>query len=381
MEYKYVKNLQSGEAVNGTTVYLDGYYDTEPVIQVNVKDVMIYKAANVAQNQTLRVYPDNVSEVTAGSGKWKFDAVCQLVYAASAGSHTVNSSSGFITTNTYNSTPTETTPANTSSAVVSVRLTSYRGTGTIAQYYKRQVRYRVNYRVAGSGSAYSSTSYTTVPMSITSLGATTSSLSVTFPSAASWEFYINFIAEDLTAGGTFTYGTTTYDYASGTVTNSEVLYLYDQALYGAKETASLTLTLPDYTPPAGYTIYSVTYSSEFSYLIEANGYGDYYMVPWGHSSILCHANCGNAATFYPYSFSESTYNRYRLGISTSLDPTASYSADVEGRIRNSSATIYSRKVQTNSTTPQNKFEFLSYTYNLASATVLAGGTLNWSAAG
>jgi hypothetical protein len=381
MEYKYVKNMQSGEAINGSTVYLEGYYDTEPVIQVNVKDVMIYKAANAAQNQTLRVYPTNIQEVTVGSGKWKFDAVCQLVYAATAGSKTVNSSSGLITSNTYNSTPVEITPASTSSAVVTVRLTSYRGTGTVSQYYKRQVSYRVNYRVAGSGSAYSSTAYTIVPMSVLSLGATTSTLSVTFPSAASWDFYINFVAADLTAGGTFTYGSVAYDYASGTVTNSEVLYLYDQASSGDVSEAVLTLTLPAYTPPTGYTIYSVTYSSQFSYLIEANGTGYYVMTPWGHDSIVCSSTCGNAATFYPYSFTESTYNRYRLGVGTHLDPSSNYGADVEARIKNSSATIYSRKVQANSTTPQNNFEFLSYTYNLSSSTLLAGGTLNWSAAG
>lgn len=499
--YAYVRRYEAGVANNGTTVTLPGYWKSQPKILVSPYNLSFYKAAYANQDQSVNCQAIDLVETSPGSMVWTFRPVATLNLAASISNSVYNLTSTAITTNTYSSTPVKTTPANTSSFQVNLRLTSIRGNGA-SQYLYRKVDWRIAYRPAGSTGPYSYSSYQTKSIGA-SLASVLDSRNFVFTTANSYEWYIEYIAAD---ESTNVFGAASYEYSTETVkllgdtstynvagnhvyTPPNKYFDYDlnpgyYTLTASNTLIDLTFKLTAststtwdvdweinktdvYAPvwnnatlPSGLTqkllstyvaqadTYNVfpsrsrIYGSAGSATYELNwpatlldslvvGYAfriasgstnafttllqpstintsweiyqiDYswairagYYNPGGVGSLHMQvrgvsrgsaASSGSthisAASWSQQSFSETgtnlTYSRTALSLVTTGNTGLYWTV---GQVKNALAVIKRRRPLTSSSTPSNTFEILDATYTLATAQVLATGSLNWMAIG
>lgn len=370
--YKALSRVESGVATNNTTVTIPGYFVNQPKVIVSPSSISLYKQAYSNQDQALTCQATNIAETTSGSMVWQFTPVATLNLGANTGQTTINAASGTQSGNWTSST--YTTPSNTSSITASIYLASYRGNGA-SQYYKRTVRTRVEYY---NGSSWVAGSYVTADLANDTAASTVLNPTLTFPSAAAWQFRIYCEAYDYSPSTLF--GTIAYDYGSQTITQngtSSVTVNYPSS------SASAFIPTTSISRPSGYSDYEVSITYNFN-------------VSWNFSAITAtlQAFGAGAQTFYWYYSggnnppASSGSKNYTLSLSSNYTG-ATNSVSISGyssgsmtqAITSYTATIRWRKPQVNSTTAVNNFTVQSYNYSLTSAQVLATGNLNWVALG
>ncbi len=402
VEYAYIRRYETGTAASGDLVTLPGYWKTQPKLLVSPYVLKFFEPAYVAQGQSIICEAQNIAETSTGSMQWRFTAAAYLALSASTINTVLNQTSGPISSNTYSSTPTRTTAANTTDITCNVEFTSVRGNGA-SQYFYRTVSWRVAYRVSGSGGAYS---YSTPK--VKSIGATTGLItdvfSFTFPSTGTWEFYLEYTASDESAS---VFGSISYEYDSF---DSRTASLSGQSPPNATVGASyspITVypTFGAYSAPGGWTITGISYSASWS--ISVTGSGVRLGNPiCGGFVLRTPSNVIEDHTYSRYSsdgFSAVTQDNYGAvqgsgshatnAVTSSLN-TSYYQADLYEQYGSlgatncnisfsitALATITRRRLAPNSTTPANTFTFVDYTVSLPTAQILATGTLNWMAIG
>jgi len=394
VQYNYLSRMESGIANSGDTVAIPGYFRNQPKVMVSPAGIGLYKQAYANQDQSLTCAAANISETSSGSAQWTFDATATLNLAANTGTAVVNSSSGAISSNTYNSAH-QTTPANCASTTVSIRLLSVRGNG-ISQYLYRQVSWRIGYRVSGSGSAYSFTTARIKAIGAITSGSVQDSALVSFPSANTWEFYVEYVASDV---GTSTFGAISYTYSNETLSGQSGIIAQASADNYPVTVNGSGGNLPASAVNTSWEIYKIDYTLQYDIVFFATNSSGSYDYGTGNAAISIRGTqvAFEEEPFYTYTSNESRYNvvvshSYTgSNLGRDVNPvTASayafggsqyYGFVTTARIDSLVEKIYRRNPIANSTTPSNEFIFDSHNYSLSSAQVLAYGSLNWLAVG
>jgi hypothetical protein len=389
-----LQTIESGTVSNDSVVTLSKWYASIPNIIVTPNDTPIYNATYSGQSQKLQVRAENVA--ITGGGSVSFKAVSRLVLSGSNPLSVVNDAySGSGDTDV---TATRTTDANTTKIDVNLSFSSKRGTGTSPNFYYRKVDARIAYRTAGSGGAFTFTSWTT-----TNIGADfntyTASLTSGTIASGTYDFYVEFLSAD--RGGTFASGAPAYEQLPGGY--ADVALASNSAMATLSpgnnpESATVQATFPAYSPPAGFTIYWVAWTINYGrYLKKTGTSGQAYARtrdPRTTVTIDSQTSAGETgvnnvpAATSVMSYTTSSYSQtqsvviiearsYIPGVST---PSSYGDADARAFASGSYARIYAQKPAANVTTPENVFTFISYSLTLSSATVIdSTGTLNWMA--
>lgn len=394
VNYNYLSRIEAGSANNNDTVVIPGYWKEQPRVMVSPAGLGLYKQAYGAQDQSIQCQALSLQEVTAGSGRWQFNAVATLSLAANSGSAAINETSGDISANSWTS-ASYTTPANCNQITPAVSLRSQRGNGS-GQYYYRSVRWRVEY---WSGSAWVPGAWHTVAMGA-QFNAVADSAVFDFPSAAAWQWRI--AAEQFDTDGTV-FGSQSYSYSQETVTAPDASAT--QGTPGGSTTFGSTFA----TPSGSGEIYEIDLSWQYQvqvhYTSWLNGKG------LGAGGGATWSNFNSGGVVYPQysgvSYTSGTQSadvnytspvdtRVITGSNLTFDPTVLfgradmtryfdgtyyYACTTTVTLKNQSAVIKRRTLIPNSTTPVNFTQLSSYSYNLTSAQVLATGSLNWLAVG
>jgi hypothetical protein len=370
--YKSLKRVESGVANNGVTVNIPGYWTQRPSIAVSPSYIKSYSSAYSQQDQFWHVSADEVIEVS--TGQWSFKPVARLELGDSSGVQALNLNSGSISTNTYTS-GLVITPANTSSIDIAVSASSVRGTGTTPNFYYRKVDWRVKYRVVGSTS-WSYSSYKTI-----TYGASQSAIAdsrVLALSPAAYEYQVEFVSAD--AGGTYSSGSVEYDYNTASVSKATEV---SKSVNGIND--SLSFGLPSYSPPSGWSVYTVTYAFQYAYRLASNTTMVGASVQMQNANVFhmlgSNSTAGDINTWINKSVTSSSYNTGFLDGSLGSSCHISSCSSASLKVRNATVSIGIRRPRTNSTTPSNSFSVTGYSYELSSALVLEEGTLNWLAIG
>ena len=395
-EYAYLKRSEVGVATNNTSVTLPGYWKTQPKIMVSPFNLSFYNPTYSGQAQSILCQATNIAESSPGSMVWSFLPIATLNLAAASGSSVENKNSGVISSDIYTSAA-EFTLANTANATVTVNLLSVRGNGS-SQYFYRQVSWRVGYRISGSTGLYAFTTARVVAIGAITSGTVTDNALVTFPSANVWEFYVEYTASDVSAS---VFGSVAYNYATNTLVQSGTSSVYvSSSTVGTVYTATGVIPMPAFTPSAGYSIYQIDYSWNWS---QTSSYDtDSFNRPYGYTSGYLDFPTGTRIDYsYSANFGDRVTSQSGSGTSSDTAVTSYSSTAYTNRvtaesenyylsikfsntrqiITNFTATVYTRQLITNSTTPANTFNFISYTYTLTTSQILATGTLNWTAIG
>ena len=364
--YKALSRVESGVGANNVQVTIPGYFLNQPRVIVSPANIKLYDAAYANQSQSVQCEVRDLIESPAGSMVWKFTPLATLSLAANTGQTVINQASGTISTNWTSSQ--YTTAANTLKITPSVRLASYRGNGA-SQWYLRTVRWRLEYL---SGGSWIADSWTTINLGADTNASVASDKLFTFPSSGTWTFRIAFEAYDYSPSTLF--GSIEYNYHTGTVSAAGPAAVQDYRL----GTYNTTLTLPGFSPPAGYSVYQVDYSVNWSW--SRNGTNG--SVTVDGSLVKASTSTGTSGSGTKTRTS-SSYNVNELDLSMQITALGSGfgGENMYAQLSNGSATIKSRQAKPNSTTAANTFSLNSYTYELPSAQVLATGTLNWVAIG
>lgn len=391
-EYKSLKRVEVGVAPSGQTVTVPGYWDQQPRVTVSPQSLKSYSASFSSQDQTWACRADNLREDPAASGIWKFDAVAELHLASAAGTTSLNQTTGNTASNTWDSSV-YTLPPNTHDITVNVQAKSKRGTGahTTEWAYRRITATVYTYSPAGgwvqSGQA--------VILPGTQLDtALLASIGCFNLATGTDSFYVHFAATD--EGGTFSTGVDTYNYGQDTVIGSNgsagfAFCAYNQgydqngsstALVGGLYSARYTM--PSYSPPAGWEVTSTSYTysicarvyaaSHYFVAPDRNTYYTYGTTTWGWRTTV-----------------DGVFVFHYVGKTASLpgayDPNGFhaeiYSPGMSGgvHLKDVVATVYRRQLITNSLTPVNAFTLGSYDWQVASASALSTGSLNFMAVG
>jgi hypothetical protein len=396
-QYRSLTRRESGIANSGVEVTIPGYFEAQPDIQVSINTLASYDPDYAGQRQTWSCRAEGIQEAT--EGKWAFMPVARLELGAASGATAVNQTAT-TSSNSYTS-PEYETPNNTSEVTVTAQLKSVRGTGTLGSYYYRKVDWRVGYCLS-SGGTYLWTGWRSKSLGAT-LNAVADSFPLTLPSSGKWYIKIEYLAAD--AGGTFATGVDPYLYEEETINTiqSEVSTTVSSAAYWPGDTedtdaASLPFAFNSYAPPSGYSIYNVTYDYQYAYYLNCikeglnntpYPYTSATVAGAGYSHTVTHEGTeGNSelTSWSQKTVTSSSFDQNYLSGSLNTSATASLNvswsnSEAKLKLKGGSATIQSKKLQTNSTTPSNDYAFQSYTYTLSSAQILASGVLNWIAIG
>lgn len=353
--YKALSRSESGVGDNNVSVTIPGYFRSQPRVIVSPASLQLYAAAYSGQNQSITVEARSITESSPGSMTWSFSPVATLNLAANTGLSVVNQSSG--TTSGAWISSQYTTPANATSISPSVMLASNRGNGA-SQYFYRTVRWKVQYY---NGSSWVDGAYTTANLAADTGASTVSTATFMFPSSGTWTFRIYCEAYDTS---TALFGAAAYAYVTDTFSRSDRAGL---------ETSLGPLTL--------------TYAAAYAIPAGWERYGDY--------SLTAQVNyrLGNPADAYaridndwlPTTSSgwvtvSKRYNRSSASLFIQVGSGGS-GAISSCYINSMTGSVQRRQLAANSSTAQNSFQLNSYGYMLASAQVLATGSLNWVAIG
>jgi hypothetical protein len=376
-QFKSLTRTEVGVANSGATVTLPGYWAEQPRIQVSPNTVPTYDATYPKQSQQWACRAEDLTEVS--QGVWQFKAVSDLTLGTATGSKVVDDT--YTGSSNYTS-PAYATETLTESVNVHVNLKSVRGTGTSNSYYRREVLWRVGY-ASSAGGTYTWTGYKTKSMG-TSLDYVSDNQSVTLPSSGTWYLKVDYVARD--EGGTFSTGATQYEYDSATRTRTDTV---TQEIDNFTGQYTLEYSTSGYTPPSGWSVYEVTYRYDYTYYLSASN-GDA-SVNGSNFTLFYEAVNGsgtkgdfnlNSWSSVSYTTEASSYNaNYFDGDMRATRRTTSGSALTKLGVRNANNTIKIRRPITNSTTPDNGFNFDYFNYSLSGAQILSEGVLNWMAVG
>lgn len=397
VESKSLRTIETGVAPNNTTVVLNRFYRTQPSIIVSPNTLQSYSYLKAAVDQTLQLSAVDIKETSPGSGSWSFRVLAQLVLAGGTNTQAPNENSGTIPAAEINS-ALHVTPPDTVALSVAIALTSYRGTGTAPNFYKRIAYYTLYARPAGAG-AFSPVASYSLGIGPT-LSAVNATLAANFGYAATWEFYVHVSYADLD-GSAFASGAGGYNYAPDvTLALAADTAVTSITSNGAEQTASPSFTLPAFTATPGYDVYDVTYTASYGYYLYAvcNAFGaptpaaiaqlsglinKYISVDAMQGSVNADGTKDVPAPMGAISSGSTGYSPtvggfVRLsarGSSPGGNATAQFKIFAAG----TQAVIKQRQVITNATTPANGLVLGSYTSTITGATTLASGTLNYTA--
>jgi hypothetical protein len=372
--YQTLAHVEVGVCQNNTQVTIPGYFAVQPRVIVSPAELGVYNKDFSSQSQTLICSPNAVTETTAGSYQWRFTPTATLSLAAATNGVAINYSSGTISGDNFVST-TYQLPGNSTQLSVTSQFLSVRGTGTGGSYFFRRVVWYVDYSADGSNWTQGNT--TTVSMGANIGSPINSTLAFNLPSAGAWFWRVRADASD--AGGTFSTGAAEYEYAQATISRSDSVTASTGTVFGPSN--SRTVTAPyalSYSPPAGFTIYQITGTLTYNYSVGRSTSGGSASVGEGtsswHSAPIGNTASGNGLT--------QPMNKLTPTIFASVSATFSSSFAFASITATAFvATVYSRKLITNSTTAANNYNIISRTATLATSQVLATGTLNWMAVG
>jgi hypothetical protein len=399
VESKSLRVIEVGTAANNSTVVLSKYYKTQPQIIVSPDSIQCYSASYKDFDQTLQIAPKNIKEVVAGSGKWQFQIVAQLVKASGSVTGTPNWSSG-TQANAGIQSGTYTTPPSTTRIEVGCTFVSARGTGTAPNYYYRAVTFSMYARASGSSAAFGILATKTF-----SVGATVEYVSATLDGAlgyaAAWDFYVVATFSDLN-GTTFAYGAGGFNYAPDVVLRlaADTAITSITSTDATVRTASPSFTLPAFTPTAGYSVYEVNYSASYGAYLSA--------VTTGSDGLAqARASIGglvNASAIASGSNISDVKGNVNVPQGTITASNSSYSPVVSGFAPMSvsglvnfgvqvgtgiaqfkifaagtQAVIKQRQAIGNSATPSNSLSLIWHRSTMATSQTLANGTLNYTA--
>lgn len=365
--YKALSRRESGTVASGQTVNIPGWWSAQPEVQVSINTLASYDPDYPEQKQVWSVRAENLRETS--EGRWAFDAVARLELGAASGTQPVNANFGPSSTNTWTS-PAQETQNNTDAITVSMRLRSVRGTGTSPNYYYRRVRWRIG-RATSENGTYTWSTYQTRNLGAT-LDAVTDTRSWSIPSGK-WWIKVECIAED--AGGTFASGSTQYDYATDTRSDSSTV---EAQAVGANASDFKNLDLGAYSTPSGWTITNIHYAYEYTWNVSGQSSGT--RVEFNGVTGYQSGSDPSLADYKSIGFNSAS----TIYVSTALHCNAfsAFSGHFAvGRIRNGVATITRRRPAANTTTPRNEFTFQHFTYQLSTAQILAEGNVSWIAVG
>lgn len=405
VEFKSLYHIEVGQATNGETVTIPGYFENEPQIRVSPLNLQTYDATYTAQDQSLVFQIENLQETSAGSHQWQFDAVATLTLAGASGNTVVNWDSGSTSTATVNS-DVQVTPANCDSITAFIRVKSQRSTGTSPNWYYRKCVWRIGYR-PHSGGAYSYTGTRTVYMGA-QFDYVSDSLTVAL-SADEWDFYVEYVFSD--DSGSFSSGGTTYEYdvdvqSNGTPASSGVADTTCTYPTNCDDISKGYMDLGAYSPPGGWSIYDLDYTVNWAYdqnflNRKVTNYAWWFLSDSSTAetnqikSVInadpssCgggNVNMTDSGTLNVSNFDIPNYHRYIvLKAASSVNHVCGIGVTAEGdaetTVSSASCTIGIRRPAVISTTAANRALLDSYNFELGTAQQLAEGSLNWMAIG
>ena len=352
--YKSLSRMETGVAYNNSSINISGIWKSQPKIILSPANLQSYDSAYANQNQSFLL---EVASITGSNGKYSFTPRAQLVLSAASVTAVYNYAGGNNSDASFATSGVE-SPANTVAVTVAVKFKSVRGEGTSGIYAYRKVVWRINFW-----------SWQTAWKEL-SLGATfdyvADAMSVGGLSPNAHGFFIEAYCVD--AGGTFSTGGSQYEYWSGVSSYST------DVTVAPGETKQIVL--PSLSLPSGYEIYQV----DWEVMGSSTAYGGFTLAGVGFSMGYNVFGGGNA------SGSIMTFSRTEFDVSAAAVNVTGYTGNASvqyqsGTLENLKATVYARKLITNSTTPENASIFESATYSLSAAQVLAEGTINWLAVG
>ncbi len=410
--YRSLDHVETGTATNGTAVTIPGYFENQPRVQVSPANLTLYRAAYSSQDQAVNFSAGAISETSEGSMQWQFTPTALLNLGASSGTTSINATSGNITTANWTS-ATYTTQENCVSISPSLTMLTYRGNGS-GLYIYRSARWRVEYYNA---SAWVTTdAFRTVNMGAQTSSAVSDTKTFTFPSAAAWQWrlYVEFFDQN-----TNTFGTTTYNYSTETLTLAAKTvqhYTSDQT----SQTIVSDMTGPslpssvvnptweiyqiDYSIKANFKQWNSTYASHNRAFNVNAMYGlsswGWIVTPSGTGPIMQYNSSGTqsasgavqgigsagatASNTLTMTYTK-TGSNLTLPTSINARSTVTYAYDyITNQVNylgTSTVVVKRRQLVTPSTTATNNATVVDYDYELATAQVLATGTVNWIAVG
>ena len=364
--YKTLSRVESGIASNNVVVTIPGYFINQPKIIVSPANLQLYSSQFSNQNQSVQCEAIEITQTSAVSMVWTFRPKATLNLADATGQTTINQTSGVIETGWTSSQ--YTTPANTTSITPTISLASNRGTGTSGVYYKRSVRWRVQYL---SGETFISGSYTTIQLSSSVNASITSAVPFVFPSANAWVFRIQTEAFD-TDGTTF--GSTEFETATDNISRSGAVTVSVGSFESATKTLNYT---PTYSLPSGWTFVSATYNYNYNYAITFSGFN---APSAGISGSGLFIN-GGSGTNLTRTYTNDTANSLTFSVTAGFNEFFQSTSSASLTLNSVTGTVLRRRPATSSTTANNQFSFIAYDFSLTTAQVLATGTLNWIAIG
>ena len=372
--YNYLSRMETGIANNNDTVVIPGYWKAQPRVIVSPASLGLYKAANSAQDQSVDCQALSLQETFTGSGVWQFNARATLNLAAGTSVTAINATSGDLTATTTWNSGTYVTPTNCSNIIPTVNLTSMRWTAGTT-YQNRSVNWRVRYTGDGGGGAWRTKDLSGIVTSVVD------SYTFNFPAAGQYSFWIEFSASDV--AGTFIASGASYESTTASINGT-----------GAASNNGIrrTITMPAYSPPVGWQISSVNWSYNVGWYITGgfvvrSGLG-IAAGPPGPGVTLNNqgGNTASALSMSTYTSVQPTYDNTQCWIEAYDTKGGAWGGGSSiytgfGATGTASAVVTLRRYLGYTASGQNRFDFTSYGYTLASASVLATGTLNWLAVG
>ena len=367
VEYKSLSRREQGQVANGTTFTLPGYWDTQPMVLVSPANMQFYKASYAAQDQTIQCDPGPVTETSPGSRRWQLTPTAQLVLASGTQNTSINSGSGDTSAGSWTS-PTYTTAANTNGVTPNVSLKSVRGNGS-SQYFRRTMRWRVEY---WNGSSWVALAWRTLSMGDQTASAVNDSFAYSFPSAGTWQWRL--YVEDYDTDGSV-FGSVSYNYSTEDLNGSTSV-----VNISGGSTARVSRDLPSSSVNPSWEIYQIdhTWTVSWSKTVLGNSLRFYVDQYSGHNNLKFTATANSGGTTITETFSGSSLPLFLQSHSVAMNPSTG-TATINATLNR--ARVYRRNPIPNSSTAVNNSFINSYSYSLASATVLATGTLNYLAVG
>jgi len=398
VEYKALKRRESSTApvASGSTVTLNGYWDSLPDITLSPRLLPAYVAAYANQDQTWDLRVTNLTR-NPSTGVVSFTPIADLVLAAATSDTVISYSSGTVSGSPLVRAPASGvyySPAQTTAFTISTRLQSQNPvSGSNTAWYVQQVAWTVYYRVRGSGTSYSTASGTKILAS--SLDINVLDITVSGLSANEWEYYLTFDSADYSGTFTTTASFTLQTISFSNSSESDLISINTRSSTPVVETTNPAPLTP-WAPSAAQEFVSAAYTYEYAYYLDANidgwatawakleGFGVYHYLDNNGPTI----GAFNADNWTSKSYTDTSSYKQVVGLVASARgspysggaiPNAGQGI-VRTRVRNPSVTITYKQFATRSQSCQ--FYVDDTTFTLGGGVVqIANGTLNWVAVG
>jgi hypothetical protein len=345
--FKSLKRVDTGWAENGSTVPLDGFWESAPQIHLSPRNMMCFAKSSPTVDQALNMEVTAVELQPGHTNKYQFTANARLVIAAGVSDFPVGLSGSVSTDTGTAQTATYTTPAYCTGAVIGYKIKAVKPTGLVNQFQRRSVVLKVYVDGVQAASRTISVGetveYLTGTINVTGLTS----------SGTGHTIYLTAVASDYT--GTFMVGDVVYDYQSTS----------DSSTYNEYGNSPESFSPPSPgSPGAGWEFLSYQVSFALS--------------DGGNVSVGGNSGSGSSGSFTTYSLSPATFNG-PYGCVTdpySGEQVCSYTGTYLTSVL---VTAYWRKPQTSTDSIDTEVVFDTASVTLAGANLLAEGTVNYMA--